>query len=43
VFINGKMSNDDFELFRIVDTGEEAVQKIIEHNAKYRPDSNTNF
>ena len=43
VAANGKMSYSDFELFRIVDTAEEAVQKIVEHNEKYRKNNETNF
>jgi len=43
VAASGKMSYKDFELFRIVDTAEEAVQKIVEHNEKYRKNNETNF
>lgn len=43
VAASGKMNYGDFELFRIVDTAEEAVQKIVEHNEKYRKNNETNF
>lgn len=43
VAATGRMSQNDFDLFRIVDTAEEAVEKLVEHNAKYRKEDTTNF
>lgn len=43
VLAEGKMSEKDLDLFRIVDTGEEAVSKICEYHEKYRQDNITNF
>lgn len=43
VLLDFKMSEDDFELFRIVDSAEEAVEKIIIHNNKYRTENKQNF
>ena len=43
VAATGRMSQKDFDLFRIVDTAEEAVEKLVEHNAKYRKEDTTNF
>ena len=40
---NGTISQKDFDLFRIVDTAEEAVEKITEYHNKYRKDIETNF
>ena len=40
---SGKMSEKDFDLFRIVETSEEAVTKICEFHEKYRKDNITNF
>ena len=40
---NGAISQKDFDLFRIVDTAEEAVEKITEYHNKYRKDIETNF
>ena len=37
------MSEKDFDLFRIVNSGQEAVEKIIEYTDKYRKESTTNF
>jgi uncharacterized protein (TIGR00730 family) len=39
----GKMSKSDFDLFRIVDSAEEAVSKMCEFNEKYRQNKSTNF
>src|SRR6056300_239533 len=39
---SGKMSLKDFDLFRIVDTAEEAADKIIEYHNKYNTNE-TNF
>jgi uncharacterized protein (TIGR00730 family) len=39
----GRMSLKDFDLFRIVDSAEEAAEKINEYHNKYRQDSETNF
>jgi predicted Rossmann-fold nucleotide-binding protein len=38
-----KMSSDDFNLFRVVDTAEEARDKIMEFHEKYRKNNQTNF
>lgn len=35
---SGRMSQSDFDLFRIVDTAEEARDKIMEYHNKYRND-----
>ena len=43
VSAEGKMSEKDFNLFRIVETAEEAVTKICEFHDKYRKDNITNF
>ena len=40
---SGKMSEKDFDLFRIVNSGQEAVEKIIEYTDKYRRESTPNF
>jgi predicted Rossmann-fold nucleotide-binding protein len=40
---NGKMSETDFDLFRIVDSAEEARDKVMEFHEKYRKDNQTNF
>ena len=40
---HGAISQKDFDLFRVVDTAEEAVEKITEYHDKYRKDSETNF
>jgi len=39
----GRMSLKDFDLFRIVDSAEEAAEKINEYHDKYRQDNETNF
>lgn len=39
----GKMSEKDLDAFRIVDTAEDAVEKILKFHKNYRPDSVTNF
>lgn len=39
---SGKMSLKDFDLFRIVDSAQEAADKIIEYNQKYNTNE-TNF
>lgn len=38
----GNISQKDFELFRLVDTAEEAVEKIVEYHNKYNTNE-TNF
>jgi uncharacterized protein (TIGR00730 family) len=38
-----KMCQDDFNLFRIVDTSEEARDKIMEFHEKYRKENQINF
>jgi uncharacterized protein (TIGR00730 family) len=43
VLAEGKMSEKDLDLFRIVDTGAEAVSKICEYHEKYRQHNITNF
>jgi len=43
VLVDGKMSESDFELFRIVDSADEAVEKILIHNSKYRTENKQNF
>jgi len=40
---SGRMSEKDLDLFRLVDTAEEARDKIMEYHNKYSSDSNTNF
>lgn len=43
VLSSGRMSEGDFDLFRIVDTAEEARWKVMEFHEKYRKDNQTNF
>jgi len=43
VYVNGKMSEADFDLFRIVDDAVEARDKVMEFHEKYRKDNQTNF
>ena len=43
LWTNGTISQKDFDLFRIVDTAEEAVEKITEYHEKYKEDTETNF
>lgn len=43
VSTSGRMSQKDFDLFRIVDTAEEARDKVMEYHNKYRKNSETNF
>lgn len=43
VLAEGKMSEKDLDLFRIVDNGTDAVSKICEYHEKYRQDTITNF
>lgn len=38
-----KMCEDDFNLFRVVDTAEEAREKIMEFHVKYRKENQINF
>jgi len=38
-----KMSEHDFDLFRVVDSAEEAKEKIMEFHTKYRKDNQINF
>ena len=40
---NGAIKQSDFDLFRVVDTSEEAVEKITEYHNKYRQENETNF
>jgi len=39
----GRMSQKDFDMFRIVDTAEEARDKVMEFHNKYRQENETNF
>ena len=39
----GNISEKDFELFRLVDSAEEAVEKILEFKDKYRKQNQQNF
>ena len=43
VYSEGRMSEKDFELFRIVDSAEEAVDKINEYHEKYIDGFESNF
>jgi uncharacterized protein (TIGR00730 family) len=43
VYSEGRMSDKDFELFRIVDSAEEGVDKIIEYHEKYVDGFESNF
>lgn len=43
LWANGAISQKDFDLFRVVDTAEEAVEKITEYHNKYRQENETNF
>jgi uncharacterized protein (TIGR00730 family) len=43
VCVDGKMSEVDFDLFRIVDDAVEARDKVMEFHEKYRKDNQTNF
>jgi uncharacterized protein (TIGR00730 family) len=43
LWTNGAISQKDFDLFRVVDTAEEAVEKIVEYHQKYKEDQDTNF
>lgn len=43
VYSDGNMSVEDFDLFRVVDTAEEARDKIMEFHEKYRKENQTNF
>ena len=40
---SGKMSTKDFDLFRVVDTAEEAVDKIVEYHNKFNSEAGVNF
>jgi len=37
------MSLKDFDLFRIVDSAEEAAEKIVEYHEKFDKDGSVNF
>lgn len=39
----GRMSLNDFDLFRVVDSAEEAVEKVLEFMEKYRKENTNNF
>ena len=44
LWTNGAISQEDFDLFRVVDTAEEAVEKITDYHNKYKDNnSKTNF
>lgn len=43
LWTHGAISQKDFDLFRVVDTAEEAVEKIVEYHQKYKEDQDTNF
>ena len=43
LWTNGAIKQSDFDLFRVVDTAEEAVEKITEYHNKYRKENETNF
>jgi len=43
VYSEGRMSEKDFELFRIVDSAEEGVDKINEYHEKYVDGFESNF
>lgn len=40
---HGAVGQKDFDLFRVVDTAEEARDKIMEYHGKYRQENETNF
>lgn len=40
---SGRMNPEDMDLFRIVNTADEAVSKILEFHSKHRPNSEINF
>ena len=43
LWTHGAISQKDFDLFRIVDTAEEAVEKINEYHAKFNQEGSVNF
>lgn len=43
LWTNGAIKQSDFDLFRVVDTAEEAVAKISEYHQKYQEDNEINF
>lgn len=44
LWTNGAINQEDFDLFRVVDTAEEAVEKITDYHNKYKDNkTNTNF
>ena len=43
LWTHGAISQKDFDLFRIVDTAEEAVEKITEYHAKFINEGGVNF
>jgi len=40
---SGRMSEKDLDLFRVVDTAEEARDKIMEYFKKYKDNNDVNF
>ena len=43
LWTNGAIKQSDFDLFRVVDTSEEAVAKISEYHQKYKENNEINF
>lgn len=43
LWTHGAISQKDFDLFRIVDTAEEAVEKINEYHTKFNQEGSVNF
>lgn len=43
LWTHGAISQKDFDLFRVVDTAEEAVEKIKEYHTKFKKSDSTNF
>ena len=43
LWAHGAISQKDFDLFRIVDTAEEAVEKINEYHTKFNQEGSVNF
>ena len=43
LLVDGKINESDFDLFRLVDSAEEAREKIVEFHEKYRKDNPDNF
>ena len=43
LLVDGKINESDFDLFRLVDSAEDAREKIVEFHEKYRKDNPDNF